>query len=401
MKLFAITFYKLKMMTCDRFFFAAMIVIPLIITVATGYALRYEKQNSIPVAVVDQDLSGYSSTLIKRLTLKEGLKVWDCDRKTACKLLENNSVEVVFVIRSGFEKRILEGESQELIDLVKAPSSFSADYVAEVVSGEVTRFTANITAAQWVEKQYEKYGVSIGDGLFDEVVRYSDSQWDQGPLMSVEYLELEGAAEKVVKRASLPAAAATSTGLIIVFIMFYLLFSSSWLVEERLNGTLKRLAAGPGALAQSFLGSVLALLAAGMLQVLLFSSINRILFGVNLFPGAWSYPLIFSYILAVASISLFLSAVLKTPAQLQAGGPMLALLTGFVGGCFWNFVGMPSQLERLALLTPQGWALRGINGLLLNPASAGPVLPSIAVLSAAALVLLPLSYLLVARTIKM
>lgn len=138
----------------------------------------------------------------------------------------------------------------------------------------------------------------------------------------------------------------------------------------------------------------------GMLQILLFSVIDKLAFGVDLFPGAWSYLIFFVYLLAVISISLFLSSILKTPAQLQAGAPVFTLLTGFAGGCFWNFVEMPERLKQLSMLTPQGWALRGINSLLINPADVAVIVLPAVVLFAIPLILLPLSYIIIKVQVK-
>lgn len=395
MKLLIITYYKLKMMFADRLFFTAMLLIPLFITLSAGYALRYEKLNIIPVAFVDEDQSDYSRTLLERLSAKEGFQIVTAERDKVLKMLKGNEIEEVFIIKKGFEENIKRGENKQIIDLIKSPSSFAADFASEVVAGEVIRFVTGSKAADWVEEQYEKLGKQVGEELYNEVREFADSQWEPGPLMTVEYKELEGGREKGVSRVSLPAATATSAGIIVVFIMFYVLFSSGWLVEERTNGTLKRLVSGPGALGYAFAGSVFALMISGSLLVALFSLINRIVFHVELIPGLWSYVIITAYMLSVVSLSLFLSSVLKTTSQLQAFAPLFTLLTGFAGGCFWNFVEMPPQLKAFSLLTPQGWALDGINRLLVNSHDAAAIVMPVLVLFATALILMPLSYIII------
>lgn len=400
MKLIIVTYYKLKMMLGDRLFFAMMIIIPLLITVATGYALRYEKGNTIPIAVVDEDNSGYSGTLVQRIEQKEGLSVEKETRSEALSLLEGNKVEQVFIIKEGFEQSVKSGESSGLIDLLSSPSSYSADFTSEVIAGEAIRLITGNMAAAWVEEQYRKLGRNFDQSLKQEVINYNDSLWQPKPLMTIDYMELQGKELKSISRISMPAATATSAGLITSFIMFYVLFSSGWLVEERTNGTLKRLAAGPRALYLSFAGNVFSLMIAGGIQILIFSLIDRLAFNVELFPGPLSYLVFFIYLLSVISVSMFLSSILKTQAQLQAGAPVFALLTGFAGGCFWNFVEMPERIRQLSLLTPQGLVLSAINGLLLEPGNASVVYLPLLVLFSTALILLPLSYMIIfTRTI--
>jgi len=399
MKLLIITGYKLKMMLSDRLFFAAMVIIPLLITIASGYALRYEKSNVIPIAIVDEDNSGYSRTLVDRLAEKEGFKIESATGEKALEMLKGSKVEEVFIIKKGFEGKIVNGENQGIIDLIKSPSSFSADFVSEVVAGEVIRFITGNMAADWVVGQYEKNGKPVSDTLADEVISYTDMQWDPKPLMTINYQEMEGGAAKEVQRVYIPAATATSAGIIVVFIMFFVLFSSGWLIEERRNGTLKRLISGPDALIYSFFGNIFALIISGMLQVALFSVIDKLLFDVDIFTGILSYLVFFAYLLSVISISLFLSSILKTPAQLQAGAPVFVLLTGFAGGCFWNFVEVSDRLKVLSKLTPQGWALEGINRLLLYPGSLSVIALPVTVLLGISLILIPLSYIIIEKQV--
>jgi len=384
-------------MLSDRIFFAAMVIIPLLITVVTGYALRDEKANSIKIAVVDEDNSDFSRILIERLSSKEGIDLKDVDGEYALDLLENNEVEEVFIIKSGFKDRIINGENEKLIDVMKSPSSFSAEFAGELVAGEVLRLLSNSIAVNWITDEYSKVGIEVNDDLEDEILKYMESQWEPEPLMTIRYQEMEGSVAKDMERVSMPATTAASVGVIIVFIMFYVLFCSGWLIEERISGTLKRLISGLHTLGYSFMGSILALMLLGILQLILFFTICRAVFGVVVFTSVWSYMVIFAYLLSVISISLFLSSILRTPSQLQAGAPVLALLMGFVGGCFWNFVEMPKSLKALSLLTPQGWTLEGINSLLVNLLAPGSAIKSIMVLFAVSLILLPLSYIIIKR----
>lgn len=397
MRLLYVIFYKLKMMLGDRLFFAMMIIIPLLITVATGYALRYEKNGAVSIALVDEDRSGYSDTLVKRIEGKEGLSAFLVSREEAMSLLEDHKIEQLYIIRKGFEENVKRGESEGLIELLSSPSSYSADFTSEVIAGEAIRLITGNMAALWVEEQYRKLGRDFDETLGQDVIKYNEGFWEPKPLMTIDYKELQGQELKPSSGTAMPAATATSAGLITAFIMFYVLFSSGWLVEERTNGTLKRLVAGPDALFLSFAGSVLSLLISASLQVFMFSIVDRLLFKVELFPGPLSYLVFFAYLLAVISLSIFLSSVLKTQAQLQAGAPVFALLTGFAGGCFWNFVDMPERIRLLSLLTPQGWALSGVNGLLLDPSDIAAVGLPVLVLFASALILLPLSYIMILK----
>ncbi len=400
MKLLHITFYKIKTMLTDKAFFVAMVLIPLFITLSTGYALKHEKLNVVPVALVDEDNSEASNILKDRILKKEGLQVNLTQREKAIELIKEEKIEAAFIIKKDFSENIAHGISSDMIDLISSPSSFSSSYVQELVSGEVMRLGAQSMAVDKITTLYKKHNVSVNSGLINEINIFYQSQWEPKPLVTVDYREVQNNSAQEVKRISLPSSTAASSGIILVFIMFFVLFCSGWVIEERNNGTLKRLISGPGALIHSFAGNVLALMAAGLLQIVLFSVILKLAFDVNIFPGTMSYLLFSAYLLSVISISMLLSSILKTPAQLQAGGPIFALLTGFAGGCFWNFVDPTKQLKQLADLTPQGWALQGINKLLAEPGNAAAALTPLLVLLSISIVLLPLSYLILRKQVR-
>jgi ABC-2 type transport system permease protein len=350
--------------------------------------------------MVDEDRSISSSLLMDRLTGKEGIDLVITDREKAEKMLENSQVEQIFIIKPGFAGSIERGESDGLIEMYSSPSSYSADFTREVVAGEAIRIIMNSMAANDVISKYSELGMDMGSDFRDEVEAYADSFWEPEPLMTIDYRELRGTAAEPVDRVSMPAATASSAGLITAFIMFFMLFGSGWLVEERTNGTIKRLGAGHGAVAVSFGGSILALLAAGILQIMMFSIILKVFFDIVLFNGILSYLALLTYLLAVIAISMFLSSVLKTQAQLQAGAPVIALLTGFMGGCFWNFIEMPERIRFLSLLTPQGWALNALNSLLLAPDDVSVMLLPALVLLGIPLILLPASYIIIRMQLR-
>lgn len=383
------------MMMADKLFFASMIIIPLLIMLSAGYSLKNEKLNIIPVAIADEDNSESSRILIERLSKKEGIGIYRVSRDVGTEMVENGEAEQLFILKRGFEAAIKEGNSREIIDVISSPSSYSTDFTREVVAGETLRLVTSEMAANTVLEHYKELGIETDEAFKDEVFVFLDSLWEPEPLMTMNYKELKGSVIAEAEHKGLPTASASSAGLIVAFIMFYMLFSSGWLLEERMNGTIMRLETANGALAVSFGASVLSLFAAGALQIIMFSGVLKLFFGITLFSGVYAYFVLMAYVLSVIAISLFLSAILGTMAQLQAGAPVLALFTGFLGGCFWNFLEVPEEMQKLSLCTPQGWALKGINSLLVDPANNLAAVKSIIVLMTIALILLPLSYIIV------
>jgi hypothetical protein len=158
---------------------------------------------------------------------------------------------------------------------------------------------------------------------------------------------------------------------------------------------LKNLYVKVNALLLTYGANIISMFISGMLQIFIFACTIKLVFGVVLFTGILSYMVMAAYLLSVISISMLMSSVFRTSAQLQSAAPAFALITGFLGGCFWNFVNIPENMKALAALTPQGWALSAINRLIANPDAALGIQLELMVLLIIPLILLPLSYIII------
>lgn len=350
---------RLRVFFSDKLFVMAILVIPILLSLISGYAQRKEKLGYVPVFLVDRDETESSKLLAERLYEKEGLLVKTGLLQEGQKEIRNNNVEAMIVIDKGFEKNINSGNINELITLVKSPSTYSAELIKEIAASEVLRIYSADFTYNWLSKKFD-------DINRQDISERLDKQWQPDPIMTITYEEIE-VKPKGDRNITIPPFAAASLGLLILFIMLGLLFGSGWLCEEKINGTIQRAMSVKGALLPLFLGNIVALSIMGLLQTIIFIGVQWGFFGVLLINGPLSVLVIFLYILCVASISMFLATVFETPHQLQASAPVLALITGIMGGCLWNLAGVPKSLLSMALLTPQGWTLQALTNLFAAP----------------------------------
>ena len=74
-----------------------------------------------------------------------------------------------------------------------------------------------------------------------------------------------------------------------------------------------------------FSGNIISLFIVGIVQVFLFASVSWLIFRADVFLNPFNIVILL-YLLCVIGISIFLSTLLKTRLQLQAGAPLLPLL---------------------------------------------------------------------------
>lgn len=359
MRFLSILKNRLRVLFSDKLFVLAILVIPILLSLISGYAQRKEKLGYVPVFLVDDDKTDSSKLLVERLYEKEGLQVKKGLLQDGQKEIRNNNMEAMIVIEKGFEKNLNNGNINSLITLIKSPSTYSAELIKEFIASEVLRIYSTDFTYNWLSTKFD-------DINRQDVGKRIDEQWQPDPIMTITYEEVE-VNTRGDRTITIPPFAAASLGLLILFVMLGLLFGSGWLCEEKLNGTIQRTMSVKGALLPLFLGNIVALFIMGLFLTAVFIVIQWVFFGVLLINGPLSLLVIVLYILCVASISMFLATVFETPHQLQASAPVLALITGIMGGCLWNLAGVPKPLLSMALLTPQGWTLQALTNLFAAP----------------------------------
>jgi ABC-2 type transport system permease protein len=392
MRFWSILRNRLRIHFSDKLFVLAILILPVLLSSISGYAQRKEKLGYVPVFLVDEDKTESSELLAERLANKEGLRVKTGSLEDGENEVSNDDAEAMIVIGKGFEEKLSRGDIEELITLVKSPSAYSAELIKEIVASEVLRIYSTDFTYDWLNGKFDDIDRS-------EVFERLEDKWQPSPVMTIIYEEIE-VEPKGDENITIPPFAAASLGLLILFIMLGLLFGSGWLCEEKLNGTIQRAISVKGALRQLFLGNIAALFIMGLFLAITFVGIQWVFFGVLLIKGPLPFLVMVLYILCVSSVSMFLSAFFKTPHQLQASAPVLALVTGIMGGCLWNLAGVPKPLLSIALLTPQGWALRALTDLYATPGRIGSALPAASVLGAASIGFVILSYFSLKRTLK-
>ena len=173
----------------------------------------------------------------------------------------------------------------------------------------------------------------------------------------------------------------------IFFMLFGLGFGARSFFSERANGTLDRLAAAPVHAWQILVGKAISVFAYGTLSLGTVVTVTSLAFGAS-----WGNPfavaaLCVAMVLSVVALTMLVIALARTERQAEGISSLVVFVLALVGGNFVVAAGMPEGLRRLALMTPNGWALRGFSDLAVGiPAVDAVALPVAAMLGFTAVV---------------
>jgi ABC-type multidrug transport system permease subunit len=369
MRFITVVFYKTKMIFNNKLLLIMLLLLSLSIIYFSGSALDFTKHNKIQAIWVDDDNSQYSKLLFDRISSKEGINFVKTDLKTGQRLLQNNEKEILIQIKKGFDSSLRQSKSNGKIALFSSPTSVSKAFIMELTSGEVIRmYSANLSVFL-INKTMQKNGDTLSSKTRNDIFEKTDSYWYPKPLMSLLYFDIDPAkpnsnvktTETKVNIASVNTYMYSTNGMLPLLIMIFLIFGTGWIVEEKLNGTLCRLATIKYGLLTSFITSSCAMFFSGLCISLMYSFIVFVAFKVIIFQSVTSIFALLAYILLVTAMCQLITSFFGSPMKLQAFAPAFTLFTSIIGGCFWNIGQISSKLKWLSDLTPQGQFLNILN----------------------------------------
>jgi ABC-2 type transport system permease protein len=153
-----------------------------------------------------------------------------------------------------------------------------------------------------------------------------------------------------------------------VTFVFYLpgLIGLSFLREHGW-ATWARLRASGTSRAQVLVGKILPVLVLGLLQMLVVFAAGTAVYGLQLKGSALGAALIASaLVVTVVTMGLAITAIVRTVQQLNAIGNIAPVALGALGGALMPLATLPAWVHHVAPATPQYWAMRGFNGLILD-----------------------------------
>jgi len=174
----------------------------------------------------------------------------------------------------------------------------------------------------------------------------------------------------------------------------YTIFGIFWIVsllassvlQEKRDGTFRRLLVAPMKRATMLAGKLAPYYFINLLQITVMLGVSSLLFGMSL--GTSPTGLIVVSLAAAATatgLGVLVAALARTEAQVGGITVLLLLLLSALGGCFVPRFIMPEWMRTIGMVTPHAWALDAYQDLLVRGYELLEVLPKVGVLAAFAL----------------
>jgi ABC-2 type transport system permease protein len=373
----------------DRNSFMLLLAVPLVLIAAIGLAFNNlfggdSSQIRIRVAVSDQDGGTVGRAIVDALKINVSqlaitVEPYQNSQQVIDQVAKNSNVNAGVIIPAGATNNLIAAAQsgtapENLVQFYSLPSN--NDPRATIVQNIVTSvISAQMAGSSAVAQVYA-------------VCNQPGNHCDQRTIDAQKIASSVGQASATDGRSAVQALTAGKAvtinnfdqivpGYAVFFALFGINAAAATILQEKEDGTFRRLLIAPIQKYALLGGKLLAQFALTLMQLF-------VLFGVGFFAfhmdiGSW--PAVIALLLctsfAATGLGILLVSIVKTRRQLNPIVTLVVLVTSAIGGAWWPLFLEPQWMQSLAKLGITAWAMEGLNGVMILGKDFTQVLPNI------------------------
>jgi ABC-2 type transport system permease protein len=348
-------------------------VAPVLVAALMSFAFSSVESFHADIALVDNDHGQIAVALRAALSgpeLSDVLTVQPvADEQQARKLVDHGGVGAGLVIPPGFSAAAVGDEPIGLTVLGSPDSPLEAQVARAVADAYVAQLNADRLSV------HAALAAGVPESRTAELAK------------AVAGLRLPESVEaRATDYRQLTTASYYAPAMGIMFVLFAIGFTAHGFFAEQRDSTLERISAAPIRRGVVLLGKSLAAFAYSVASLTSLAVVSSLAFDAQWGPPIPAAALILAMSAVLVALTALVIAVSRTERQADGIAMMITFALLLLGGNFVLISQAPETLRKLALLTPNGWALRGFTDLATSAAATSAVRPVLVILAMAAVV---------------
>lgn len=352
------------------------------------------RSEPVELLVADLDQTSSSREIIQKIDLLEDITVVASDSAEAKKSVISGDYVCAMIIYKGFQDSLKYGSSIQVELVYDRSREMEVGILQQNLTGTLMSSAGVIIVNSSIEKYMLEHFPDLEKSTRDDIIRTATG--DDNRRLSVKWTSIVGERNDT-KLGLIQAVAGTA----ILMLLFSVAGVGTSILEEKENGTIKRLLYSP------LRGSTI------LYSKMLFAFFISILQLTTMFIFAWlvlnmdmsvSIPglclMIIATSFAVSSLGIFLAAVARTRQQAQNLSTIIILVMSAIGGSMIPMFIMPAVLQKIALVSVNYWGIQGFYDLFWRALPLKEILPRILILTGTGLVMTIASIRLFMKRIK-
>ena len=377
----------------DRGALLILIAVPLVLIAVIGFALGNifgtgSSQITMTVALDNKD-SGFVGTAVSQslhINVSQfviTVKTYSTSDEVQQEVKNGDAIAGVVVPAGATDKLTTSAQNNtptgNLVQFYSVPGStdqrvlIAQNIVTGIVNQLVIQQFAGAAAVNQVEQVCHQPGNTCAPQTIDAatIARMVGSVTTQATQTAQVALLAAGQAPKV----------GTFDQIVPGYAVFFALFSinaaAATILQEKEDGTFRRLLIAPIHKYSLLGGKLLAQFLLTLLQLVVLFGVGYFAFHMHI--GSWPgvILLVIGASFAATGLGILLVSVVKTRRQLAPVVTLVTLITSAIGGAWWPLFLEPGWMQNIAKIGLTAWAMEGLNGVMIFGKDVTQVLPDI------------------------
>jgi ABC-2 type transport system permease protein len=365
MKIFHIAWKDVVIRLRDRRGLLTLFLMPIVLTLILG-AVFGSSDNGMPkmtVAVANLDGGDFSKGLVNDVLQSDALreyvtlKTFDSEQ-AAADSVANGDADAGLYLPAGFTDSIRKGEPQQ-VKVLQDPGKHT---IAAIMRSVVTSYTNRVSVVAGATKEV------VGDLGKSVAVTNTGAMPDLAKIAGDVANELAQAAahpatgvkQEPVGTKEVSGKQYYSAAMAVMFMLFNASIGAKQFINERGTETLSRLMSTPTSNMTILLGKFAGTLIFAVLQFAVLLVCTQLFFGVDWGANFGQLAgLAIAYAVGVAGLSMLLASLISNAQSADLVSNVGVQLFSVLGGSMVPLNLFPDWLQKIALIAPNTWALKG------------------------------------------
>jgi len=373
----------------DRSSLFFLLLVPLILIVVVGFAFgnlfgSSSSQVTITVAVSNQDSGSLGKSIVNALhvntdKLKITVNQYNDPSQVTGQVANNSNVNAGIVIAAGASDKFVAAAQtgtvpKNLVQVYSLPSTNDprATIVQNIVTGVLSSQFAGASAVGQVNSVCNQPG--------NHCTQSSINRQTIAATVG-EASAIRGAAAVQPLTAGKAVSVNTFDQIVPGYAIFFALFgvqaAAGTILQEKEDGTFRRLLIAPVNKFALLGGKLLAQFILTLGQLTFFFLVGYFAFHLDIGSLPAVIALLIGASFAATGLGIVLVSIVKTRRQLNAIVPLVVIISSAIGGAWWPLFVEPSWMQQIAKIGITAWAMEGLNGVMILGKDFGQVAPDI------------------------
>ena len=371
----------LKIFFSDKRSVVLTFLLPIILISLFAYAYggmggNSNKPEPTNILVVDLDKTEHTKIMIANLDSLSGLKVFEGELSKSRELVIKGEYSSALIFHKGFKDSIEASKKMPLELVYDKGQEMEIGMLQPVILSTIKSSAKRQQIKRSIETAPNN-SIPNQDERTSENSLIDTSSFNENDINS-DLIMTSIVGEKVEVNFGLIQAV---SGVSILMLLFSVAGIGSSILEEKENGTLKRLLYSPLKNTVILYGKMLTTFFIAIIQLSVMFLFSWLAYGLDITMNLPALILmIIATAFAVTSFGIFLAAVSKTRQQAQSLSTLIILIMSAVGGSMIPLAIMPAIMKKIAVFSLNYWGIQGFYDIFWRSLSLIEILPRVFVL---------------------